>query len=472
MNLSLSKPVMTIDVKGIKYRSGPVITNEMSCRSYGGEVEFDPYEEMIGRATPMGAMYIKLTLGPGAFESPGWLASCKLHLFTNYTQIKEDRWPVFNNPFTTPYDPKKDEGEEAGEQLRKFHEEEKRLAKLENINKIEALDKMIENAVKNGLDNEELQAIKDVRAEFYAKLDSANRKSINNFKEKGEPYKLEIQSCSTKSVQGLTGKTELFVAGTVLSEERVFVTIRGTKTIEGNVVSAELNGKTTQAHTDKEGHAILDMSAIATGLTGTAIAAIKIADMNGNPIASATTNVQKGYPMIFNRPEIEKLPDNVASGEVVTISGNNLGADANLVLGEQFQEILTASNKEISMFTDSKTGAQTVYIITPNGVSESQTVNVYSLDFRLPKSFISPKELVIAQVHYESIPAGTKLIFTNRSAETIKMNVPGAANSGNQSVYTVTSTNGTIPVNITGKTRGNFQIALDMEFKNGNHKPG
>ena len=68
-------------------------------------------------------------------------------------------------------------------------------------------------------------------------------------------------------------------------------------------------------------------------------------------------------------------------------------------------------------------------------------------------------------VHYESIPVGTKLIFTNKSPETVKMTIPGAQNAANECIYTVAEKNGTMPVNITGILRGNFKIALDTEFK-------
>jgi hypothetical protein len=214
------------------------------------------------------------------------------------------------------------------------------------------------------------------------------------------------------------------------------------------------------------------MSAIAGGvISGTAVAVIKSFDSNGREINSANTTVEPGQSMIFNRPDIGQLPDNLPSGEVVTIPGKNLGADANLVIGEQFQETLSASDKELTVFSDSKTGNQPAFVVTSNGVSKSQDVNIYSLDFVLPKSSISPNEVVAAQVKYESIPVGTKLIFTNNSTKTVKMVIPGAVNSANQSIYTVTSTNGTIPVNITGITRGDFKIALDMSFKNDNHTP-
>jgi hypothetical protein len=237
------------------------------------------------------------------------------------------------------------------------------------------------------------------------------------------------------------------------------------------VISAELNGKTTGSTTDKQGHAFLDISAIANGLIGTAIATITVTDTKGRQLSTATTTIEQGRPMIFNRPDISTLPNNLPTGEVVTIPGNNLGAEAQVVIGDQFQETLSASDKEMTVFTDAKTGNQPAYVVTANGVSKSQTVNIYSLEFTLPKSSITPKEVVEANVHYESIPVGTKLIFTNHSPETIRMNIPGGTGSGEQSILTVTSPNGTIPVNITGKIRGNFKIGVDTDFKNATQPP-
>jgi hypothetical protein len=318
---------------------------------------------------------------------------------------------------------------------------------------------------------EELAEVKKRRDEHFAKLDEANQKKVENSKANNEPYKTAMVPSSGKSLFALTRNSELFVAGTVLAEERMMVTVRGTKSIEGNVITAELNGKKTQARTDANGHAFLDMSAIANGLSGTAVAVIKSFDLNGREINSANTTVEPGQSMIFNRPDIGQLPDNLPSGEVVTIPGKNLGADANLVLGNQFQETLSASDKEITTFTDCKTGNQPAFVVTSNGVSKSQDVNIYSINFELPKSSITPKEVVVAQVHYESIPVGTKLIFTNKSPETVKMTIPGAQNAANECIYTVTNTNGTIPVNVTGIKRGDFKIALDMGFKNDNQRP-
>ncbi len=255
----------------------------------------------------------------------------------------------------------------------------------------------------------------------------------------------------------------LYVSGTVLSDEKMLVSVLGTKTIEGNVVTAELNGKKTEAKTDNKGHAILDFSAIA-GKNGSGVAIIKTFDKNGQLLGTANTTVQNGVPSLA-RPVIEQLPKNIPNGEAVTIPGQNLGADAKLTCGNQFQQVLSASDREMTVFTNAKPGEQPAYVTTPNGVSESQTVNVYSLDFALPKNSISPKENVQAQVHYESIPVGTKLIFTNKSPGTIKMTIPGAQNAANECIYTVADKNGSLPVNITGLTRGNFTIALDYDFK-------
>jgi hypothetical protein len=269
------------------------------------------------------------------------------------------------------------------------------------------------------------------------------------------------------TAQGQVRTPTLYVAGNVLSEEKMLVSVRGTKTIEGTVVTAELNGKKTEAKTDNRGHAILDFSAIAAGLAGTSTAVIKLLDSKGNVIQQTNTTVQQGRPGLV-RPVIEQLPKNLPKGEVITIPGKNLGADAKLSCGDQFQETLSASDKEMTVFSDPKIGAQAMYVTTPNGVSESQMVNIYSLDFALSKNSITPKENVQAQVHYESIPVGTKLIFTNKSPETIKMTIPGGVNAANECVYTVSEQNGSLPVNITGIIKGNFQIALDVEFKNNN----
>lgn len=266
------------------------------------------------------------------------------------------------------------------------------------------------------------------------------------------------------SAQAQVRTPTLYVTGTVMSDEKMMVSVLGTKTIEGVVVSAELNGKKTEATTDNKGHAIIDFSAISGGLAGSGVAAIKLLDKNGKLLHTTSTTVQQGSTGTPATPVIEQLPKNISKGEPLTIHGQHLGTDAKLTCGNQEQETLAASDKEMIVSNIAKPGEQMAYVITPNGVSESQKVNVYSLDFSLPKSSIKPRENVQAMVHYESIPVGTKLIFTNVSPQTIKMSIPGAQNTANECVYTVSEQNGTIPVNITGNKRGGFKIAMDIKF--------
>ena len=264
------------------------------------------------------------------------------------------------------------------------------------------------------------------------------------------------------AAQGQVRTPTLYVTGTVLSDEKMLVSVLGTKTIEGSVVSAELNGKKSETKTDNKGHALLEISAIAGGMVGQGVAIIKTFDKNGQLLGTANTTVQNGRP-VSARPVIESLPANLSNSDAVTIPGQNLGADAKLTCGDKVQETLFASDKEMIVFTNTKTGEQPAYVTTHNGVSESQTVKIYSLDFALSKNSIKPRENVQAQVHYESIPVGTKLIFTNQSPQTIKMTIPGAQNAANECIYRVTDKNGSIPVNITGILRGNFKIALDFK---------
>jgi hypothetical protein len=278
-------------------------------------------------------------------------------------------------------------------------------------------------------------------------------------------FLLVIVSLVISSAKSQVKTPTLYVSGNVLSEEKVLVTVAGTKTIEGNVVSAEINGKKTEARTDGKGHALLDISSIATDVAVPTLLVVNSFDKDGNLISTAKTTIHKGKPSAVP-PVIERLPRNVPKNEVITIPGEHLGAGAKLVVGSETQETLSGSDQEMTVVTTAKTGEQPVYVRTPNGVSETQNVNIYSLEFDLAKNSITPGENVQAKVRYESIPVGTKLIFTNKSTETISMTIPGGQTSGSESIYTVSETNGTFPVNITGITRGNFIIALDFGFKN------
>ena len=407
-----------------------------------GKPTYDPKYKGDGKCSKSGKK-VKVKIGTGALTTPGWLASSKYHEIVGHgSQAADGRWP------------------------------DVLTGKIIEILETDAYDNELGKSDVFELDSAEKAENKRRRdEEHYNKLDSANRAKIDSLKKAGLPYQTAMISPTGRSKIVYSGKSQLFVAGTVLSEERMQVTVRGTKTIEGMVVTAEANGKKTEAQTNANGNAILDFSAIAGGLSGASTAVIKLLDSKGNVIQQTNTNILPGQSQIFDRPVIEQLPANLPTGDAVTIPGRNLGADAQLVIGEQFQETLSASDKEMTTFTDCKTGTQPAFVVTPNGVSESQTVNVYSLDFTIAKNSIKPKENVQAQVHYESIPVGTKLIFTNKSPGTITMTIPGAQNAANECIYTVPDKNGSIPVNITGILRGSFQIALDPVFSNSNQKP-
>jgi hypothetical protein len=259
---------------------------------------------------------------------------------------------------------------------------------------------------------------------------------------------------------------QLYVSGTVSSNENMLVTVRGTKTIKGNVVIAEMNGKKTEMLTNENGQAILNFSAIAAGLAIPTAAVIKTFDKKGNLLSTENTTVHPGITQITTGPVMKNLPANLPNNEAVTIKGRNLGTDAKLFVGNQAQQVLTASDMEMTVFTNSPTGQQHVYVSTAGGSTPTQSVNIYSLDFNLAKNSISPAENVQAAVTYKSIPLGTRLTFTNRSPQTIQMNIPGASNAANECIYTVADKNGIMPVNITGLTKGGFTIALDFNFSN------
>ncbi len=264
----------------------------------------------------------------------------------------------------------------------------------------------------------------------------------------------------------------LYVTGTVSSDEKMLVTVRDTKYIEGKVVSetykvsTDINGKKTEVNTDREGHALLDFSKIATGLINPTEVVIKSFDKKGNLVNSAKTMVYPWNTQIKKAPVLDKLPANLSNGEALTIHGQHLGAGTKFYCGDQVQETLASSDKEMIVFPRSQTGEQSVYVTTPNGVSQSQKVNIYTLGIELTKSSITPLENVQAMVHFESIPVGTKLIFTNLSPETINMTVPGGQNSAYECIYTVAEKNGSLPVNITGLIKGDFRIALNTDFVN------
>lgn len=101
---------------------------------------------------------IKVTLGPSAFSSPGWLISTKMHEVTVHGgQAASGRW------YTD--------------------------AKGDNINEVEAYDAELADSTKNGLTREEIDELLARRKAYYDDLDEANQKKIDKEKKAGEPYK-------------------------------------------------------------------------------------------------------------------------------------------------------------------------------------------------------------------------------------------------------------------------------------------
>lgn len=394
-----------------------------------GKPKYDPNEPEQGNSRRDGKK-VKVTLGPEALsDSATFLATVKTHeLIGHGSQAAAGNW------YVTP----------------------KGMA----IQEIEAYEREKDSAKRNGLSQRILDDIQNRIDNEYKKLDAANKKKIDN-----KNYLLSLVPPTKKRSGVLVTRSEVFVAGSVLTEERMKVTVTGEpKLVEGMVVQAEINGKKTETRPDKNGHAIIDFAVLTAGVAGSAVAIIKMIDSRGKIIDQKNTTVLSGTPMIFSRPVFETLPPNVETNSVITIPGQNLGADANMVFGDQIQETLSASDREMTIFVDCVTGNQPAYIITPNGVSESQTVNVYSMNFTIAKTTITSGEHISGQVQYESLPIGTELIFTNNSPSVINLSIKNAATSGNKTIFKVTQTSGTIPCEIIGRGQGNFSVSADPNF--------
>ena len=136
-----------------------------------------------------------------------------------------------------------------------------------------------------------------------------------------------------RSQSALAGKPQVFVTGEVSSQEEMAVTVRGPSSFEGVVVSAEVNGSKTEAQTDPKGHAVLKLSALAGGITAATIVAIRASDSGGKQIAEAQSRIMPSGPPVGAPPQVPTLPSLLHNGDVITISGQNLGAQSQLVLG-------------------------------------------------------------------------------------------------------------------------------------------
>jgi hypothetical protein len=394
-----------------------------------GDPEYDPGLKGDGKSSKTDGK-VKVTLGEETFTTPGWIASTKLHEMVGHGgQAGGGRW--YNDP------------------------------KGDAINEIEAYDLEIENAKKNGLTDDEINELKKRRKAYYDQLNDANKKRVDEKK-----YTLALAPASNRSLGELAGKAQVFVAGEVSAEETMLVTVRGPRTVEGLVVTAEAEGKKVETKTDSQGRAVIDFAAIGAGLASATVALVRVTDSGGNPISEGRTTIQPGSPGVPSRPEISPLPKYVRSGDVLTIPGRPLGAEAQLVVGDRRQETLTAANRELTAFVDAPAiGPQPVYVLTPAGESQSQTTNFYTFNVRASKSTITRGERMTASADFAGLPQGSEIVFTNDTPNVVKMNARGPAqNLGVKSIVKVSSPSGTITLDLVGESAGRFVVNYEIRF--------
>jgi hypothetical protein len=394
-----------------------------------GDPEYDPNYDGDGKSEKSGKK-VKVTLGEKTFTTPGWIASTKLHEMVGHGgQAAGDRWY---------------EG-----------------AKGDAINDIEAYDLEIENAKKNGLTDDEIAELKRRRDQLYDGLNEENKKKMDE-----KDYTMAFAEPSHRSVGELAGKAQVFVAGEVTAEETMMVTVRGPRTVEGLVVTAEAGGKKVETRTDAQGHAILDFAAIGAGLATATVALVHVTDSNGNPISEGRTTIQPGSPGLPTRPQVSEFPKNVRSGDVVTMPGKSIGADCQLIVGNHQQEVLSASSREMTAFVDAPTvGPQPVYLLSSAGESQSKTVNFYTFNVQASKNTITRGEHITVTANYAGLPPGTEVAFTNMTPEIVRMNAHGAApGQGAKSVVKTANPSGVITLDLVGESAGKFVITYDLHF--------
>jgi len=290
----------------------------------------------------------------------------------------------------------------------------------------------------------------------------------------------------------LAGKPQVFVAGEVSTEEPMLVTVRGPNSFGGVVVSVEADGKKIEARPDQHGHSRLELAALAAELTTATVATVHVTDATGREITTARTkivppvpgggpkDVHKEVPVVPGGvhqtrtsrvisqgqviPQIPNLPPLLHNGDVVTITGHDLGSEAQLIVGNRAQETLAASSKEIIAFMDAPgTGPQPAYVLTPNGASAIQTVHCYNFTVQLSQNTIARGQHITAVASYEGLPPGSVIKLSNASTQIVSMKVLGRAdNQGAQSLVTVSHSNGAFRVDLMGQTDGPFVINYEV----------
>lgn len=397
---------------------------------------FDSQLDGDGSAQRMRGKYVKVRIGIKAFfsvdgKTPSipWLASTKLHEIGGH-------------------------GAQAADQ-KGWGEDDKG----HGLNEIEAYDLELRYAETFGLSEDEIAELKRRRQGYYDQLNDANKAKID-----GGDYKVAFAAPTGNSQNGLAGKAALFVSREVYADELATATVRGPRTLEGNVITTEVDGKKGQARTDKRGGTMLNLPDSLSKITSPTVATVRVLDSTGKEIARTQTRVLPGpAPDVVSKPVINNIPANIRRGDVITIPGRSLGPECEVIVGNQIQETLSASVNEVTSYVDTpQLGTQDAWVRNPYGESKSFECNVYSFEVSAPRTTISRGEELTATANYQSLRPGSEIRFKNNTPGVVTMNVPGARTTGNEAVLVVQNPNGTIPVNLKGVNSGAFSIAYEV----------
>ncbi len=400
-----------------------------------GEPTFDRDVEGEGLALPTKDKKVEVYLGEKAFYSPDgkstsipWLASTKIHEIGGHgAQAARDDWA------------EDDKGH--------------------IINEVEAYDLEIKFAETTGLSEAEIKELKKRRQAYYDQLNEANKKQIDEGN-----YTVAFAPPSDNSQGGLSGQATLLVSKAVYADEIATVTVRGPRTLGGYVVTTEVDGKRAQAKTDGRGGTVLSLPESSATVKSVTTVNIRVFDPTGKEITSAQTRLLPGpAPDVVDRPSIDGLPSDLRRGDVITIAGSSMGAECEMIIGEQIQETLAASVNELTSYCDTpQLGSQDAWVRNPYGESKSFPTNVYSFNVSAPRTTISRGEQLTASARYQSLRPGTEVRFKNNTPNVVAMNVAGARTAGNEATFTVTDANGTIPINLKGLSGGAFSISYEV----------
>lgn len=327
------------------------------------------------------------------------------------------------------------------------------------IQEVEAYDVELKHAKDIGLSEKEIEEIKKRRKQWYDKLNDANKKKVD----KGD-YTLAFLPPGNRSIGTLSGSAQVFVAGEVYAEETTLCTVRGPRTFEGMVIQTEINGKSSRTEVGNDGRASVPWIQTAGAITAATVAIVRVFDSGGREVCNWETRVLPGPPPdVVDPPFVNDIPANLRRGDVLQLTGKNFGRECEMVIGDQIQETLATSSKELIAFVDgAKTGMNDVYLRNPYGESRSFECNIFRFDVTAPKTTITTGEHVRATAIYESLKPGTEVRFENLTPNVVDMRIDGARMEGNTAIVIISRSSGTINVNLTGKMAGAYSISYTI----------